>query len=307
MCQQGHPLSPETAPRSIPKPLQRTPGLLLDQCFNLLFSLSDQFHSFFILLNQSTTLRESRLLSSLIDSILYQSRILVQTSIQHKHRYFQQKTSLSLPSALSKANHYCNIFWNFLKIPLPPISRLYLISFISCIDKFSLKIIVQHPLYTEIKPAQKYRTPRSPSHPSVITQVYTMETTTDPYLLSLKTNYYYPLASMTTPSDSFDENTGISSTTNTNGLIQDSVNNTQKETPPIITVEDSLEAIDELINDFIADILKDEDEVSLPAPITSPTPQFTPPQKMRFSLFPQKAVRQYQSVTDALPLLKSLF
>jgi hypothetical protein len=312
MCRQGHSLSPETDPSSIPKPAQRTPGPLLDQCFNLLFSLSNQFHSSFILSNQSTTARESHLLSSLIDSILYQSRILVQTSIQHRHRYFQQKTSLSRPNTLSIANHYCNTFWSLLKkIPLPPSSHLHLISFISLIDEFSTKIIVQHPLYPEIKPAQKYYTPCSPSRPSVITQVYTTEITTDPYLLSLQKKYYYPLASMTTPSDSSDDSTGISSTTNTNGLIQDSnsiSNNTQKETPPIITVEDSLEAIDELINDFIADIDNDADEVSShTAPITAPTPHFTPPQKMRFSLFPKKAVRQYQSVTDALPLLKSLF
>jgi hypothetical protein len=103
-------------------------------------------------------------------------------------------------------------------------------------------------------------------------------------------------------------------TTDTSALNSNPVNNspsdqTTPNTPKPLTVEDSLDAINDLINEFTADI--DEDEIIPDEDISSELSQAIPTtntvNSIRFSLFPKRSTKHYQNVSESFPQMKALF
>lgn len=160
---------------------------------------------------------------------------------------------------------YSNTLWNLLSHPHPSPIRALTIQLITLIDQFTTKYIIEHLGNPENSQLKFFNYPTKYSQPSIVRQVSTTEITIDPYLLALQKNYYYPLSSSTTSRMDIDTNP--------------SQRETQTSSPPnisqqtttgrkIITVEDSLDVIDELVQEIKAnDIIDVEPSDTCPAPL----------------------------------------
>jgi len=142
--------------------------------------------------------------------------------------------------------------------------------------------------------------------PSVISQVTYSEITIDPYLKSLSEDYYFPLSLEMTSNNMLIDSNGTAAgeppISPALGATTTVLHNNQK-----ITIEDSLEAISDLIAEIQA-----ADDIELPpantsTPIPAPTASTgkTHPSPFRFLLPRQKQIGG--SSMNSLPLLRKFF
>ena len=282
---------------------------IFEQYYYIFLELCKHYCSTCSIIQNSVYNKERTVLANILSTITSQTQSLLYIGHRHYFKYTSSNVytpNSTLQSLLSHTTTFGERLWKHLSLPLPPETRLQIITFITLLDKFIEKFIINHPKYMENNSLLQFQKPKSPCKPSLTEQVHLTTITIDPYQLSLQKNYYYPISSF--------ENMEASATTDTSALNTNPVNNppsnqTAPTTPKTITVEDSLDAIDDLINEFTTDI--DEDEIILDQDVSLELPQAVPTtntvNNIRFSLFPKRSTKQYQNVSESLPQIKTLF
>jgi hypothetical protein len=219
-----------------------------------------------------------------------QSSLLICDTYNSKFPHFCTISKLLSPTdhafLIKMITTNCSTLWSLLKSPSTPVVRNIIIVFLSHLDTFLTQYLtsslISNPLF------QFYR-PRATVNPSVIHQVSSTEITIDPYLKSLRDNYYFPISDMSVEMQ-IDSNSlsGTSPLSPALGGTATVLQNNRK-----ITVEDSVEVISELIAEIQASEKVDIDLASSSNPPQS-TVKTHPTSKasstIRFSLAHQKRV-----------------
>jgi hypothetical protein len=195
---------------------------------------------------------------------------------------------------ITKFHDSCLQLWRILSVLLTKQTRNITIRFITGIN-LSLTAFLSSSLWLS---SSGFTKPKTTVEPSIIEQVTSTEIMDDPCLKNLTRNYYYPLSSkMVTSSMQIDSQDSM---TPTSGSFQ----NTVVEKKKVVTVENSMEVISELINEIQASDKLDLN-IRIPEKVEEPPPSSSPRQGIRFSLARQK--RSISSVKDVLPSLHKFF
>lgn len=257
----------------------------------------------------STYTKEKNLLLHTLSTIVSQAKTTVALGKLNFHTYTppinnRLNSKNQTETLFSNIKFYSEKLWQLLKYPSTPPIRSLLIDFIQTLEEFAQTFVLQYLQSPGSTSQPAYLHPKNPTQPSIRSQVINTTITIDPYLQSLSRNYYYPLY----PVD-MDPDQEMTLTPSPNQLTQ------QPATPEpkrIITVKDSIEAIDDLLNELNVTM-----QPSLPqpdSPILSPSAILQITQnsnmsinKIRFSLHRKNTASNLKEKVSSLPLLKSFF
>lgn len=280
----GHP------PKEEYVPLLTTANNLLNQYLNLC-SISQ--------LHLSSTERKIALTCM---TVIHNNIKLIHNQIQLKFKLggwaakttlqYQQKTNLL--STLTR-------LWVHLSFPHETDVRLLL---------FKIILIVEDIIntFSGAYKTEPFQTIQKPNKPSILNQVvHRPINIVNPYLTSLQRNYYYPIATeIVTMSEEIhtEQYTGLQDVTTTDPeaskhIAMSSTVKSKLATPEVITVEDSLTAITDLIREIEAD---DPPQSNLDDPVTTPSVKAST-YRHRFALYRRNA--NYQSTLSQLSLFRS--
>jgi hypothetical protein len=171
----------------------------------------------------------------------------------------------------SKIEQYHSHIWKQLTTTLHSTgARRNIFSFLENLDQLHSAIIKKPLLATP----SKFLLPTNKAFPSISEQVVSDPTAIlDPYELSLRRNYYFPISSFNTP-DTMEA--GDNSTINTNNHTSTSPPSSPMK-KKIVTAEDSIETITELLAEM--------EEEELPVQSQPSTPAFQPSSQVQPSYF----------------------
>lgn len=212
-----------------------------------------------------------------------------------------------LRTLYSNSAYHCTTLWHLISWPMSLLAWQATITIISILDDYLCTHIIRLLNTPETAYFLYFALPVSPCKPSIIFQVSSSEKTVNPYVLALRSNYYYPLPTMLDDG----EDTTMSSTAQLSSLAPDPAKLSTVSTPSQtkVMVEDSLKVITELIQE-----LQSSDEVLAihnPSDVDSLTePQVTNLTKstastIRFSLV--HTTRTTVTGTTNLTLSKNFF
>jgi hypothetical protein len=179
---------------SPPQLLQR-----FEQISVLVLKLCKQYVATSSLIVQSSTPTETRSLSHNTQTLSSQVQIAYDMCQLYTARYPQfgvlasflsQHDSTTLYSSLAS---YSYNLWQFLKHPLPTVTRSITIYFITILDAYIVTYLLRHTTSSHALLFKGFSAPAHPAQPSLIHQVSYYEVTVDPYLKAFQENYSYPL------------------------------------------------------------------------------------------------------------------
>jgi hypothetical protein len=177
--------------------------------------------------------------------------------------------------------------------------RNQIITFITVLDAFTTTYTQPLLNIKASKYLRQFQQPKKSVAPSIISQITETTITVNPYILSLSSNFYYPLSTMD-PLD-IEEETG---TQHSSATTQQLKSHTR------VTVEDSMEKIDDLLKEF-GDLDNTESQDMAPVTTSPSIPHAIQSNKssssIRFSLFPRKVVQAHKANINQLSQLKSFF
>jgi hypothetical protein len=205
-----------------------------------------------------------------------------------------------IPGHIHRLAKYYTLLWRQLTCPHPTTVRFHIYEIVIFIEK--LILLLSRCNRIEFK----FHQPIFPFNPSETHQiVYQPTTILDLYLLSLRQNYYYPLASED-PADSMMDDITTTSKNKEEKINTSSTTNPSKEsglvTSQVITVEHSLEIISDLISEIEAEDppTQTQEEVIIENPKQATY-------KYRFSLYKKSSVPVPGAPTSQLKLFQSSF
>jgi hypothetical protein len=237
----------------------------------IIHKLSEQSCTVLLLISSTYNSPELRALSHNLNTLTSQ----LKTTLTIYNIYNQQyKQFLNIPYLLPKTDlhslfsnlkFHSERLWKLLSFPLLAHTRHTTIQFITLLDTFTTQYIIPH-LSLPGDYLQSFSQPSIYCKPSVIQQVSTTEISVDPYILSLQKNYYYPLSTSLEVTENMDID-GTNSQGQQQPADHSQPNNQGRKT---ITVEDSMDAIDELIQE-----IQSGDQIIMEQPDTMVSPQIT--------------------------------
>jgi hypothetical protein len=255
--------------------------------------------------------KEKSILYKALTTTLLQAQTLLSLSdIARLHYHYNPNHNITESPIIELFNNckfFCSKLWLQLKYPAASTIRTKLIQFIITLDTFLQRFVIPYLQTTGTQYYHRFIPPKVPNFPSVVEQVSYLETTIDPYVNSLQKNYYFPIqpTEMTEPDPCPDQH---SLQVNPNNCTQDSSTSSPK--PAKITVEDSLEVIDELIQNlqvYNDDEMVDSSQPSQTTTVITEQPSTLEVTSMRFSLYRTSSTRSSHQNPTILPLIKLFF
>lgn len=216
----------------------------------------------------------------------------------------QLKSTQEVQQLFLNCKFYCTKLWAYLANPTSYQIRHQIATFITVLDTFITKFITPLLLSDDGRYLQQFSTPNRTIRPSIATQITHLKITVDPYLSSLQQNYYYPLSY---PDMNSSETDTDPSQVPSPPLPRENVQPTSR--PTVVTVEDSMEVIEELVQELQVTPEQEMAEVSEHTVLEdqSQTISSRESNSLRFSLYRTQASRLPKDNTNHLPLLKLFF
>jgi hypothetical protein len=269
-------------------------------CF-LFQKLCEQCCTVALLETHSNHAKERSLLQHTLSTIVSQART---TVILGKLKFFNytiqpdnSNSSSKIQTLFSNCKFFGEKLWKLLKYPSTPSIRSLIVEFILILDKFITSSVAPHLQLITTVSLPTYLLPKKPTQPSVSTQATSTAIVIDPYLRSLRDNYYYPLSAIDMDMDQ--------------DTINPSTTNQQTQQPAtlrqnmVVTVEDSMEVIDDLLQELnmvTTEPSPPTDSLASPPAIIKID---KPVNKLRFSLIRKNTPTGINGKGNSLPQLKN--
>jgi hypothetical protein len=247
--------------------------------------------------------KERKIIHNVLSTTVLQAQVLIQLEIIRASKLQISYKSLVAPPdtqhLLLNCKYYCDKLWKALSIPAPIFIRHQIATFLSLLDDFTSRFVFPLLETAEGEYFSQFSDPIKVTKPSVIEQITHLEVSIDPYQKSLSHNYYYPLSlsEMSTPEAETEQT--LNSPNTRSGPIA-------PPQPTIVTVEDSMEVIDELIQELQASTEQEMTDATV-SPEQDTVNQLNQPSKastIRFSLYRTQASRITKDNNTYLPLFK---